>query len=271
VFTFTSNEETSEIEITMDFVGGGTLASLIDYLVDGFDLTQKFIIAFVMLGTISFLHSHNCIHRDLKTENWLINENLLPVLVDFGWAKSVEGRGAMTYQTGTAVYNPPEIITEEKISEYRRPNLSLERQCKIDVYTLGMVLYELFTGQIPFANENHDMLPDRIVEGERPIFLPGDCGDFVVDLCDLCWKADLDDRPTMGEVTEKIVRLGSENGEERFELFVSELPAMVERSQNAAFEESSLHGRLVKLERCARLGLVSAINALEKVMGVDME
>jgi serine/threonine protein kinase len=62
------------------------------------------------------MHARGVVYRDLKTANWVVDENLLPLLIDFGTARALapQAVSGLSYGIGTTVYGPPEILTEER-------------------------------------------------------------------------------------------------------------------------------------------------------------
>ena len=100
------------------------------------------------LSGLQAAHEAGIIHRDLKPENIMMNGTGDPVLVDFGIAKS--GKGARLTQTGvllgTPYYMSPEQITGKEV------------QRQSDLYSMGVVLYELLTAEVPFQADSTFMI-----------------------------------------------------------------------------------------------------------------
>src|SRR5688500_2855805 len=151
--------------LVMEFVEGTPVDLLIADkgalpLADAISVTQ------CMLEALVYAHGKGIVHRDIKPAN-LIRENAGVVKVtDFGIAKIKEGAGA-TGQTvltksgfllGTPHYMSPEQIREPK-----------DAGAKCDIYSAGVVLYEMLTGSLPFNSRSLPKLIDAIYRGDKPL------------------------------------------------------------------------------------------------------
>lgn len=87
---------------------------------------------------LQYLHSKKIIHRDLKLENILLTENNEPKISDFGWASSLKKVNKRTTFCGTYEYMAPEIFESEKYD------------FTVDIWSLGILLYELYHNKTPF-------------------------------------------------------------------------------------------------------------------------
>jgi RAC serine/threonine-protein kinase len=114
----------------------------------------KFYAAEICLA-ISYLHEHNIIYRDLKLENLLLDRHGHIKITDFGLCKEEMSFGTTTTTfCGTPEYLAPEILED---NDYGRT---------VDWWGLGVVMYEMMCGHLPFYNRNHEVLFDLILHEE---------------------------------------------------------------------------------------------------------
>ncbi len=102
-------------------------------------------IAIEVAGALAFAHEHGLVHRDVKPQNVLLNGDGRPKVTDFGIARSLDVDTGMT-QTGTI------LGTSNYIAPEQASGGSVDQQT--DVYSLGVVLYELLAGDVPFPGES---------------------------------------------------------------------------------------------------------------------
>jgi serine/threonine protein kinase len=127
--------------LVMLYAPHGTLSNLLDH--GPLPLDEALEILEQVADALQFAHDYGIIHRDIKPSNILLRDAHYVYLADFGLAKSVEGSGHLT-QTGILLGTP----------EYMAPDLS-EGPASIssDIYALGIVLYQMVTGRLPFVAE----------------------------------------------------------------------------------------------------------------------
>ncbi|KAG7354455.1 serine/threonine protein kinase [Nitzschia inconspicua] len=118
-----------------------------------------------VLEALQYMHDRRVAHRDLKPENLLLKDpkGLLPVkLADFGFAKNVEKKNGCRTLCGTPGYLAPEIL--ERFPAY---------DVKCDIWSVGVILFLLLGGYLPFDDEDENRVFDRTRNGEydfRPQF-----------------------------------------------------------------------------------------------------
>lgn len=107
---------------------------------------------------VGFAHSRNVVHRDLKPANILINDNDEVKIVDFGLAAAASSADSRITRTGilvgTPTYMAPEQVRARTIDQ------------RTDIYSLGVLLYEIFVGRAPYKGEDHLATLFQHVEGK---------------------------------------------------------------------------------------------------------
>ena len=148
IYDYEASDEISFI--SMEFLDGGALdqqLKLREYEPDKFEplpVRQALTIAMDIADALDYAHQHGIIHRDVKPANILIGSDGRYVLTDFGIATLLH-QNRMTADgatSGTPTYIPPEMITGDRGDE------------RSDIYSLGIVLFQLLTGELPFNSEN---------------------------------------------------------------------------------------------------------------------
>ncbi len=155
--------------IVFEYVDGENLKSLLER--EGPLPERKAIeLALQIAGALSFAHAQGLVHRDVKPQNVLLDDDGQAKVTDFGIARSLEVRGGLT-RTGT-VMGTSDYISPEQARGSQVDELS-------DVYSLGAVLYELLTCEVPFPGDNfvavalrHINEPPPSVRERRPDVSP---------------------------------------------------------------------------------------------------
>merc|ERR1712137_964058 len=154
-------------------------------------LTQRIQWAKETCQGIAWLHGSEppIVHRDLKPANMLLDEHNKIKVCDFGLSHFMEDGLYDKEPKGTPLYMAPEVMRKEEISE------------KVDVYSVGVITWELLTREDPFADhEDYQTFVDAVCnDNERPI-IPRWCPDSLRKIITSCWEADPNARPTMAEV-----------------------------------------------------------------------
>ena len=92
------------------------------------------------------------IHRDIKPENVLLGEGLVAKLTDFGWSNYMQGDEKRTTVCGTPIYLAPEIMEEKPHDE------------AVDIWCIGVLLFELVTANPPFLGNDLDTLKENVLK-----------------------------------------------------------------------------------------------------------
>ncbi|CAI5527213.1 unnamed protein product [Closterium sp. Naga37s-1] len=143
---------------------------------------------------LRYLHARSIVHRDLKTDNLLLDQKHRVVkIADFGVSRVEPGDRSMKRRTGTFGYMAPEVLKEQPYDH------------KADVYSYGIVLWEIVTCGNPFLFEGFK--PEQVCcmvnQGLRPD-IPSSCPPALADLMRRCWHHTPARRPDMAEVVERL-------------------------------------------------------------------
>ncbi|GAB2222902.1 hypothetical protein Droror1_Dr00017033 [Drosera rotundifolia] len=141
---------------------------------------------------MAYVHGLGLIHRDLKSDNLLIFSDKSIKIADFGVARIEVQTEGMTPETGTYRWMAPEMIQHRPYTQ------------KVDVYSFGIVLWELITGMLPFQNMSAVQAAFAVVnKGVRPV-IPNDCLPVLTEIMTRCWDANPDVRPPFSDVVQML-------------------------------------------------------------------
>jgi tRNA A-37 threonylcarbamoyl transferase component Bud32 len=167
---------------------------------------------------VNYLHSKRIVHRDLKSMNILVKSVeasdlelgcVQAKVVDFGLSKTKESSTTysnMTYNTGTFRWMAPEVINIVAGNE-KSLGGSIElpkHKFKCDIYSFGMVCFEILTGEVPFICEKVPRnVKEKVLKGFRPE-IPDYCPSMLKSLIEKCWSQEPMERPSIGDVCSQL-------------------------------------------------------------------
>jgi serine/threonine protein kinase len=164
--------------LAMEFADGGSLAQRLAN--SRLPATQAAQLVETLARALQFVHERGIIHRDLKPANVLLTDQDVPKLADFGLAKRLdhdEGLTGTRAVLGTASYMAPEQAAGDK--QAIGPTA--------DIYALGAILYELFTGRPPFRADTRELTIHQLLS-EEPAPLSRLADDVPAELEAICLK-----------------------------------------------------------------------------------
>jgi serine/threonine-protein kinase len=184
--------------LVLEFIEGKTLRSILtDHA--PFSLEEATWTIRQLASALAYLHDHGVYHRDLKPENVILNANGRVHIIDFGIAL-LEGARRVTWRNLSDVLGTPDYISPEQIQGKRG-------DARTDLYSLGIIFYEMLTGVVPFKGENAMAVMNEQLTAAPP--LPG--------------KIKPDIPPNVEAIIMKLIRKDPKERYQSAELFLNDL------------------------------------------------
>ncbi|CAM8974300.1 unnamed protein product [Rhodiola kirilowii] len=188
--------------IVTEFMSGGSVYDYLHKQRGVFKLPTLLKVAIDISKGMNYLHQNNIIHRDLKAPNLLMDENEVVKVADFGVARVKTQSGVMTAETGTYRWMAPEVI-EHKPYDH-----------KADIFSFGIVLWELLTGKLPYEFLTPLQAAVGVVQkGLRPS-IPKNTHPKLTELLERCWQQEPEQRPDFSEIIDILQQIVKEVNEE---------------------------------------------------------
>ncbi|KAJ9132685.1 hypothetical protein P3X46_033525 [Hevea brasiliensis] len=188
--------------IVTEFMSGGSVYDYLHKQKGVFKLPYLLKVAIDVSKGMNYLHQNNIIHRDLKAANLLMDENEVVKVADFGVARVKAQSGVMTAETGTYRWMAPEVI-EHKPYDH-----------KADVFSFGIVLWELLTGKLPYEYLTPLQAAVGVVQKALRPTIPKHTHLKVAELLEKCWLQDPALRPDFSDIIEILQQIAKEVGSE---------------------------------------------------------
>ncbi|XP_016541788.2 serine/threonine-protein kinase pakA isoform X1 [Capsicum annuum] len=189
---------------------GGTLATVTEFMTNGslrnvlikkdrsLDSYKKLLIAMDAAFGMEYLHSKNIVHFDLKCDNLLVSlrdpQRPICKVGDFGLSRIKRNTLVSGGVRGTLPWMAPELLngSSNRVSE------------KVDVFSFGITMWEILTGEEPYANMHCGAIIGGILKNTLRPPMPEQCDPEWRKLMEQCWSADPDARPSFTEIRNRL-------------------------------------------------------------------
>jgi len=187
--------QTTQLAIVTQFIPRGSLFRLLHRSKVEMDNKRRLQMAVDIARGMNYLHRSNpaIVHRDLKSPNLLVDRDWTIKVCDFGLSR-VKSTTFLTTRShgGTPEWMAPEILRNEPSDE------------KCDVYSYGVVLYELTTNQEPWTSLNPMQVVGAVGFAGQHLTLPSEMDPKVVQLILSCWAPQPGARPSFAQILERL-------------------------------------------------------------------
>jgi len=154
------NEERSRLYMTVEWVQGRLLRTILNE--EGkLAIDRASALAYRICDALDYMHKHGIVHRDLKPENIMVDKDDQIKLIDFGIAMKEDAR-RLTFVNVSSLLGTPDYISPEQVKGARGDQRS-------DIYSMGIIFYEMLTGRVPFIGSNPlAVLNERVLNDVKP-------------------------------------------------------------------------------------------------------
>ncbi|RAL44364.1 hypothetical protein DM860_011641 [Cuscuta australis] len=192
----------NNLETVTEYMVNGSLKQVLRKRDGTIDYRKRLLIALDAAFGLEYLHQKNVIHFDLKSHNFLVNmrdpQRPICKIGDLGLSKIRQRTLVSGGVRGTLPWMAPELLNgESMVSE------------KVDVYSFGIVMWELLTGAEPYSNMRAEEVICGIIKGSLRPEIPNWCHPGWRYLMEKCWASDPRERPAFSDIARELRAMAS--------------------------------------------------------------
>lgn len=198
----------SNYYLIMEYAKGGSLNKILTNK-NSLELTPQILIQWTLqiANGMKYLHDNSIIHCDIKSANILLNINpfessindVILKISDFGLARKCFQSELKMNKAGTCSWMSPEVIKESLYSK------------SSDVWSFGVLVWEILTGQIPYKQIEQHTIEYGIVMNKLKLPIPSTCPYELRELIELCWNLNPSDRPTFDQIIDLLIEISNKD------------------------------------------------------------
>ncbi|OHT05643.1 hypothetical protein TRFO_26526 [Tritrichomonas foetus] len=193
-FSLTDMKNECHSVILTDFLPNGSLQNVIDNTSNypSWNDTKKQIVILGIAAAMEYVHKKGFVHRDLKPDSVMLDENFYPVLGGFDLCTPYDPEKMMDDTVGNLIYMAPELLNDGKSS------------FSMDVYSFSIMLYQILGFGHPYDGETARFeIAMKVSRGERPKIPEGTTPAWA-NLLTKCWSENSEDRPSFTSIVEQL-------------------------------------------------------------------
>ncbi|CAB4403688.1 unnamed protein product [Rhizophagus irregularis] len=191
------NNINSDYLLILEYADSDTLRNYLKKNFNGLDWDIKLQFAVQIASAVTFMHKKDIIHRDLHSKNILIHQNMIKI-ADFGLSRRIAEVSNKKNVIGMLPYIDPQLLNNKTDDDKK-----YKANKKSDVYSVGVLLWEISSGLIPFESydtfHQQPKLMVEILSGKREAPVAGTPIDYL-NIYKKCWEDNSDDRPNIQQV-----------------------------------------------------------------------
>ena len=185
------------IYLILPLIEPGSLYKALHIDHKNFSFSTKINFAQQIATGLFYIHKIGKTHGHLTSHNVLISNSNHAYITDLGMEKIKKYAGIMNGYCNKSAWSSPEILADRRLT-------AVKADFSDDVYSFGVILWELFTEQEPFAGFNLQEIKEKVVGGGERLEVPIDFCEGIIDILESCWESDPEKRATMNELLTEV-------------------------------------------------------------------